>query len=780
MPRSQQARLSFDAGVLSPRMTLRADSTKHQTACQLMENFVVTPQGGALYRQGLQYISQPFNPADPFRVFVVKDGGNVSDTIYEIGPGTTRFWRNDQLIPNPVAFEIDNPYVESDLPDLGFTNQEDLTVLTSPSYPPNIVSLRERQDLFTLPIPFDNFPNTSYFDYKSPRLQGGTVEYTIEFGTGWVANDPFNVRYGGVFTFVGSYYTQSNRVYRYSTSTATMITTITGIINDIVVLRNNSVLVVANVTPTSYTVTVTDNEAGRVLEFLSTLANGPVASINITGGNQNTGQEPSWSYPYVVEHSGNFWTCILPHTSSANNEPGVGPDFALYWELIGASPPSWWDYQHGGNNLWVLDEIYSPWDRGFPSVAEFHEQRLILAGSRDSPTTIWASRIGVYNDFNPGPNDTDPIQFSIDTSDTPAIKWMTSTNLGLLLGTSAGEFVVSAQITLAPSDIQAQRQNYSRAEADRVLRINSVAFYVEQGGTKLRASQYSRDVLGHESIDASVTAEHLLQAGVGRLCMFRAPESMVCMLREDGQIVFMSYDSSQQLAAYSEGVRTDQSVDALIYDINTVYDERIGEDVLYACVRREFGYTLEKMLYPRRRFSSTESLWDQDAIHLDSWSKGTFTAGQLTITGLNRFRNTQVMLTVDDAVDGFYNIDAAGVLDLGVARPVGDYVVGYQYDGHIITYEHAQGNPAGVGFGTARRWNKLYARLLASGLPKINGQLPSDRTPSSLMNLPEPLHSEDVRVHNLGFGNGAVDLLQELPFPTHILGLYGEYGTNNV
>jgi len=135
---------------------------------------------------------------------------------------------------------------------------------------------------------------------------------------------------------------------------------------------------------------------------------------------------------------------------------------------------------------------------------------------------------------------------------------------------------------------------------------------------------------------------------------------------------------------------------------------------------------------------------------------------------------------VDDADDGLYQVDAAGVLDLGVAQTVAKYAVGLPYVGRVITYEHVQGNPAGVGFGTARRWNKLYVRLLSSGIPLINGQLPADRTPSAPMNLPEPLRTFDARVHNIGWEDGSITLEQSLPFPTHILGVYGEFGTNNV
>ena len=787
MPRSQQARFSFEAGVKSPRMTLRADIQGHQTASRLMENFIVTPQGGALFRHGSEYIGEPADPANPFRVFAFRDGGDRSDTIFEVGPGTTRQWRDDLLIDNPTPLlqEIDNPYTVGDLAEVNFTNQESLVVMTSQAHPPQYMRLEEPGTITVIPFPARDVPQMLFEDYKSPRLQGGVTIYTVDFsGSGWVDGDPFYFSYGGVTNSTYYYNRRGYRrldnefeplntdvntwtIYRYSPTVGTMETVLETAFRQARQIRN-AVVIATNISPGVYEVSVDGVASGRPASINHTSTLTKVCSVEISGGIPNTGAEPAWSYPYVVEHNGAFYLCILPHTSAAINEPGVGADWEMYWVLQAFEPP-WYEWQHAGNNPWATGTIYSPWDRGFPGVGEFHQQRLVLAGSQDSPTTIWASRIATYLDFEAGPNDTDPVQFSVETSDTPAVKWMTSTALGLLVGTSAGEFVISAQVTLAPSDIQVQRQNYSRASRVQPLRIGSTVFYVELGRTKLRASQYNRDLLGYESIDASLTAEHLLRPGLGRLEMWRTPESVMVMVGDDGKLLFMTYVESQQMAAYSQGNLGDS-----IYDAVSIYSALSFEDDIYVSVQRESGWCLEKMRYPRRDFGADLS----GVVHLDSYETGTL-ASQTTIVGLSRLASREVRVTLNDADIGLYMVDGSGNVDLTVPRS-GRYAVGLPYTGRIVTFEHAQGNPAGVGFGTARKWNKLYARLLDSGLPKINGQLPADRTPSTPMDLPEPLRSTDVRVHNLGFGDGAIEIVQDLPFPTHILGIYGEFASHNV
>jgi hypothetical protein len=54
--------------------------------------------------------------------------------------------------------------------------------------------------------------------------------------------------------------------------------------------------------------------------------------------------------------------------------------------------PTGWNPWAG--NTAAGNRIYSPWDRGFPTVAGFHEQRLIFAASKEATTTLWGSRVG--------------------------------------------------------------------------------------------------------------------------------------------------------------------------------------------------------------------------------------------------------------------------------------------------------------------------------------------------------------------------------------------------
>ena len=74
-----------------------------------------------------------------------------------------------------------------------------------------------------------------------------------------------------------------------------------------------------------------------------------------------------------------------------------------------------------------------------------------------------------------------------------------------------------------------------------------------------------------------------------------------------------------------------------------------------------------------------------------------------------------------------------------------------------------------------QHWNKIYAAILGSRMPTINGDRPAERTPASLMDTGEPLRTQYVKVGNLGHDRDQqVEIVQDQPFPCTVLGIFGE------
>ena len=85
---------NFKAGVLSPRLSAGVELEAYKNALLEGKNWIITPQGSALFREGMEFIGIP--PSNqPFRIFQFHNGGDTSDLLLEVSQGLTRFWVED-------------------------------------------------------------------------------------------------------------------------------------------------------------------------------------------------------------------------------------------------------------------------------------------------------------------------------------------------------------------------------------------------------------------------------------------------------------------------------------------------------------------------------------------------------------------------------------------------------------------------------------------------------------------------------------------------------------
>jgi hypothetical protein len=790
MAKKQQAIFSFSAGVLTPRISARADSGKHQQALLTGENWIVTPQGGAVFRQGLQYLET----TELNRIFQFHQGGNESDIIIEIIPttgyqtGVINFHTDSSI--SPIASITGHSYTTAQLDALYFTNQERYGVITHEDHPPLMIEYK-RDGTFTASyLPSSSFPNFEFRDADSPAASGTTdIDYTCSFTDGdiatWQPSRNFVVRYNNVYANgnAGNPYE-----YEYSSDTSKVILRLTDALSRIPELQGagTSYLVTyvgAGSSPVIaiYNINITGENSGRILEILPANAE---ADRYVSIENSRDAEdivEPAWSFPTVVLSSNNYYQCIKTHTS----ETGViEPPNATYWTDLGTTKPDEYDWQYPDGNPWLTEQNYSPEGRGFPRVCVFHDQRLILGSTPLAPTSIWGSRIGANTDFVLGIEANDPFAFTLDTADSPTIKWMSS-QLELILGTSAGDWSIGAEVTVGPGDIQAKKQNYARSHSTPPVIVNTDIFYVEQGQTKLRMAKYQRQSLGFVSQDVSLVAEHLFHEGIKKIIVLRTPEVLIIALKKDGTLTAMTY--GEDIGAYVE-----ITASGFYHDIAAYYSTVTNEDELWVTVSHDgnTSYYLEKMPYPSRTMTpkgdqDDPSLTEQGVIFLDSWVSGT--CNNNVITGLDHLEGFEVAAIVEDAFTGFYTVNDGSIIlaDAGITNTEpynGISAVGYVYTGTLKTFEFAPtGYYGATSLGDKRRWNSLYIRLLDSALPKINGKLPPDRTPEMQMNIAEILRMglNDYQMTNLGWGDGSIEIVQDRPYPTHVVGLFGEFSVED-
>lgn len=127
---------NFTAGEISPRMKSRHDVARYSNGCQLLQNMYIWPQGGASKRPGTIWANVIKNSASPARLYPFIFS-SVQAYMLEFGNNYIRFYKNGgSILSAGVPYEVTTTYLQSELPDLYFTQSADVLFICHPNHPP--------------------------------------------------------------------------------------------------------------------------------------------------------------------------------------------------------------------------------------------------------------------------------------------------------------------------------------------------------------------------------------------------------------------------------------------------------------------------------------------------------------------------------------------------------------------------------------------------------------------------------------------------------------------
>jgi hypothetical protein len=161
-----------------------------------------------------------------------------------------------------------------------------------------------------------------------------------------------------------------------------------------------------------------------------------------------------------------------------------------------------------------------------------------------------------------------------------------------------------------------------------------------------------------------------------------------------------------------------------------------------------------------------------DEVYVDNAFHNFYDPPVTEITGLERLEGQTVQVLCDKAMQTD-KVVTGGAITLD--RPSQDVTVGLPYFADIKTLpiEYMVNDSSVASF--MKRFARVFVRFNASALPKINNENIRKRHPASPMGVPEALISGDLKVSNLGWDRyGNIEITQELPYRTEIMGVYGE------
>lgn len=647
---------SLNAGELSPYLQGRVDFAQYPKGFQKLQNWVPLVQGPVTKRPGTRYAATSKFGARKhiLKEFIFSDSDAF---VLEIGHEYIRFYTDrGQVLSGGSTYEIASPYDEQDLSLLRFAQSADVIYITHPLYVPRRLSRFSATNWVLEHIPFENGPfdveNTTTTTIQASAVTGG-VTLTAS---------------ANVFT--------SGQVGAFLKLTQE---------ND------------GTVTPWEAGKPISLNDLrsydGNVYEAQNAGTSGGDPPTHTDGDVLDGYSAVTWRYL----HSG-FGvlqiTSVISATEAQATVTSRLPDSTV------TSPTKYWS-----EGAWSSE-------KGYPGAVAFYGDRLYFGGSIDAPQTIWGSVVGAYVDFKPGTNDDSSLTLTVSSSDVNQVRWIDGDEKGLLVGTARGEWVIRPSANneaLTPFNAQANRVTNFGSNFVAPVRVHKAVMFVQAASKKLREMAYALDVDGFSAPDMTVRAEHITGGGVISMCYQAQPNPVIWGVRDEGELIGLSYERDQDVLAWHQHVLG--GTDVKVESVAAIPTPDGFADELWLSVKRTInGATVRTVEYMTEFFGHDTA--QKDAFFVDCGA--TYDdAAATTISGLDWLEGETVKILRDGATHPDATVTGGEVT---LNRAGSKVQIGLGYQAVAVTENLENGQSEGTAQGKKGRISKTVFRLYRTGV----------------------------------------------------------------
>ncbi len=303
--------------------------------------------------------------------------------------------------------------------------------------------------------------------------------------------------------------------------------------------------------------------------------------------------------------------------------------------------------------------------RGWPVSISFHQDRLVIGGSRDLPNGLWLSRTANPFNFDLGTGlDDEAISFRINATDAPLIRALVSSR-HLQVFTSVGEWIVTGD-PLTPTNIQLRQQSRIGSLIGRQVPprdVDGATLFCARNGREIREFVFTETEQAYQAPDLALLARHLVRDPVDQ--DFDRQRRLFLVVMADGSLASIGIYRNADIVAWSSQQTTGIMLSIAVVDGQT-----------YVLVERANGVFIERF---------------DDTLSVDAGITLTAPSPQLAWTGLGHLNGQSVRPIANGVVQPLVTVVGGGIT---LSQPASQLVVGLPYS-HII-------EPLAVSPGTAR------------------------------------------------------------------------------
>ncbi|HPF78934.1 MAG TPA: hypothetical protein PLF01_06530, partial [Alphaproteobacteria bacterium] len=390
-----------------------------------------------------------------------------------------------------------------------------------------------------------------------------------------------------------------------------------------------------------------------------------------------------------------------------------------------------------------FEQAFSP-VRGYPVTVAFHQDRLVIGGSRDLPNRLWFSRSGDLFNFDLGTGlDDEAIEFSILSDQVNAIRGIFS-GRHLQVFTSGAEWMVTG-VPLTPATVQLNRQTRVGSAISRYIppvTVDGATVFIARNDQGIREFLYTDIEQAYTAVDLALASRHIAENIIDQ--DYDPLRRLIFAVREDGKFATMTFYRAEQVRAW-----TLHETQGAVKSVSVV-----GDDV-YMLVDRNDNYLIEKF---------------NEDLNLDSVLTGEVTVATDTWSGLDHLDGLMVSVIADGVALDNPVMVTSGAITLD--DPANKIEVGLPYT-HIIE-PLPPAMIEGIAGKKLRLVRAVYRLQQTQAMRLDTGQglkdIPLKQFGEDvILDAPPPVVDGDIAIRALGWQKGGTSPLwrieQSVPYP---------------
>lgn len=364
--------------------------------------------------------------------------------------------------------------------------------------------------------------------------------------------------------------------------------------------------------------------------------------------------------------------------------------------------------------------------RGYPATVAFHQDRLVIGGSRDLPNRLWFSKSGDLFNFDLGEGlDDEAIEFAILSDQVNAIRGIFS-GRHLQVFTSGAEWMVTGD-PLTPASVQIRRQTRIGSLIDKhvpPIVVDGATLFIARNKQEIQEFLYTDLEQAYKSTDLALLSRHMIYDPLDM--DYDQKRRLLYMVRGDGKFAALTVFRAEAVTAWT------------LHDTQgTVNSVAVVGDDVFMLIMRGSDYFIETLA---------------EGYNLDSSLKGTSGTAKTVWAGLDHLDGQTVSIIADGTLVPDQTVTSGAIT---LSEGASEVEIGLSY-AHIVEPLPPSALAEGGAGRKVRMIEGLYRLQNTSALRLDVGRGLNDITLNQIgedpvMDEPPPQVSGDIKVRALGW-----------------------------